>query len=318
MKSPFLDESFVARWAAGELSEAELRKLNESLAQDPEAKLFFDEIGSIWKASSLLKHENYAGEKDESWLEISRRTVSKTGKKHHHLPAAWYWAAAASILVMFLIYRWTDREIIVEVRTGRNERMEVRLPDSSKVNLNSFSALRYDRNHFIKERVVILEGEGFFEVVRQGGTFAVEAAAATIEVLGTSFNVGTRENRVRVACRTGVVGVSADSDPSRSLVLKAGWATESTVGGAFAVPARLDTLNIGNWTRDDVQYKNVSLKDVLEDMHYRFGIDFELPKANTMTFSGSLPEDLNVSLRILRESTGLIFDWITDSSIVVR
>lgn len=67
---------------------------------------------------------------------------------------------------------------------------EVVLPDGTKVKLNSGSVLEFSDDFQLNDRVVTLEGEAFFDVVKsEGKRFIVKTKDMDIVVLGTKFNV---------------------------------------------------------------------------------------------------------------------------------
>lgn len=70
------------------------------------------------------------------------------------------------------------------------QRVELTLPDRTKVWLNAKSKLVYPINFAKKERLVKLEGEAFFEVTpNKKAPFTVKTKNVDITVLGTAFNV---------------------------------------------------------------------------------------------------------------------------------
>jgi len=83
------------------------------------------------------------------------------------------------------------------VKTGMGNQYMLLLPDGSKVWLNAASTLRFPTRFTAKERVVVLTGEGYFEVAKDkhhpfkvllAGNTGEETPSA-IEVLGTHFNI---------------------------------------------------------------------------------------------------------------------------------
>ncbi len=74
--------------------------------------------------------------------------------------------------------------------TPRGGMYSVVLPDGSRVWLNAVSTLKYPNKFHGSERLVELEGEGFFEVTDdQERPFLVRSRGQVIKVLGTAFNV---------------------------------------------------------------------------------------------------------------------------------
>lgn len=85
------------------------------------------------------------------------------------------------------------------------------LADGSSVTLEPESQLKFPTAFGEKERVVKLDGEGFFDVSRdEKRPFLVQTSQLTTKVLGTSFRVRAFRNdkNVTVAVKTGKVSVS--------------------------------------------------------------------------------------------------------------
>lgn len=99
---------------------------------------------------------------------------------------------------------------------------QVVLPDGSKVWLNAASSLRYPTRFDPDQRVVELNGEGYFEIAgipRQ--PFIVVSNHQRIEVLGTMFNVNAYvdEASVKTTLLNGAVRVSAVAGDPRSQLI---------------------------------------------------------------------------------------------------
>jgi ferric-dicitrate binding protein FerR (iron transport regulator) len=96
--------------------------------------------------------------------------------------------------------------------TSQGEKKLVMLPDSSEVVLNANSSLKlaeaWDSN---QSREVWLEGEAYFNIRKKTGfgnaRFIVHTKDLKVEVLGTSFNVKTREESTQVVLSEGKVKI---------------------------------------------------------------------------------------------------------------
>lgn len=97
----------------------------------------------------------------------------------------------------FLAYK-TDRSKTIAsaisnniLTTSKGETYQVLLPDGSKVWLNSASLLSFPSNIGERgtERIVRLEGEGYFEIANASSPFIVETSTQKVKVLGTHFNI---------------------------------------------------------------------------------------------------------------------------------
>src|SRR5690606_13344215 len=79
---------------------------------------------------------------------------------------------------------------MLTLNTPRGGQYRVTLSDGTEVWLNAASTLKYPTKFDREERIVELEGEGYFEVARDTKRpFKVRSAAQEVEVLGTQFNV---------------------------------------------------------------------------------------------------------------------------------
>jgi transmembrane sensor len=113
-----------------------------------------------------------------------------------------------------------------EVRTNYGERLTVTLPDQSSVVLNGNSKLRYAENWSqSSEREVWIDGEGFFAVQHTTNhqKFVVHTREGLdVEVLGTKFNVKSRENGSEVLLTEGKVKLNVGNKSDNSVYLEPG------------------------------------------------------------------------------------------------
>src|SRR5690625_2537866 len=144
--------------------------------------------------------------------------VAKTEKSTRKKPSIvkiWGGIAASIALVIglyFLIagngdFLQGQQELVY--RTGFGEKLDIELDDGSQITLNANSVLRWAEDwQDNKDRQVVLEGEAFFEVKRQDGIpFTVMTDDVAVEVLGTSFNVDSRESSTRVYLDEGKINL---------------------------------------------------------------------------------------------------------------
>ena len=70
----------------------------------------------------------------------------------------------------------------------------VSLNDGTKVHLNAGTTLSYSKNFNSTSREVTLNGEAYFEVEKGSSPFIILTDLAKVTVLGTKFNVRSRED----------------------------------------------------------------------------------------------------------------------------
>lgn len=97
-----------------------------------------------------------------------------------------------------LDYQQTIRETEIHtLTTPRCGAYQLRLADGTQVWLNAESRLKYPSRFTGEQRVVELEGEGYFKVTPDSQRpFIVKSGNITTEVLGTEFNVRDRKSVV--------------------------------------------------------------------------------------------------------------------------
>jgi ferric-dicitrate binding protein FerR (iron transport regulator) len=96
---------------------------------------------------------------------------------------------------------------------AKGEHINYQLPDGSVIAMNAESKISFNRNKFMKKRFVEMEGEAFFNI-QKGGPFTIRTKSADIHILGTSFNVYSRDQAFKVSCVTGKIKVTSREQAS--------------------------------------------------------------------------------------------------------
>ncbi len=126
----------------------------------------------------------------------------------------------ASIVYFFVLSRDSYETAWAEIVCPSGARTEFQLPDGSTGVLNSESTLKYATD-FRNNRKVQLEGEGYFDVVKnKKRPFSVITERLKIEVLGTSFSVTAYQGQMteEVILKTGSVKVLSRNDKPIALL----------------------------------------------------------------------------------------------------
>lgn len=169
-----------------------------------------------------------------------------------------------------------DKDIFmqtVQVPAGQNA--QVTLADGSKVWLNAGSTLHFPTRFPGKERLVNLEGEGFFEVqANKEKPFIVSTTSYTIKALGTTFNVNAykKSKDFETSLLTGKVEV-ADHAGKQTILL-------SPNNRVVLEGNKLKTLPIQDseyflW-REGIICFNEPLSEVLKKLELYFDVKIEV------------------------------------------
>ena len=156
------------------------------------------------------------------------------------------WAVAASIVVLLSLGSFL-RFYSVKVETTTGQHLVAELPDHSKVNLNAQSSLTYFPYWWKLNRMVKLEGEGFFEV-EKGRKFTVFSTKGITQVVGTSFNIFAREDIYKVTCITGSVKVK--SKLGFEVLLKPNSKAEIQSNGKISILSDIETYPEISWKKN--------------------------------------------------------------------
>tara|TARA_B100001057_G_scaffold211911_1_gene212333 strand:- start:103 stop:885 length:783 start_codon:yes stop_codon:yes gene_type:complete len=114
-----------------------------------------------------------------------------------------------ALLLIALVYKPITKIMnTVNINSGLGTRAKViLLSDESKIYLNAGSELSYSKDYDSENRKVYLNGEAYFDVKRGINPFIISTEYAEITVLGTKFNVRSRDDGFEVGVNEGAVKV---------------------------------------------------------------------------------------------------------------
>ncbi len=190
----------IFRFLQGNLSAEEETELLTWIKAGGEArKTLFRQQQSLFR-EQIVQQKNR--QTDRQWEKLSFKLEDypflKLQSGHQRpVPVKWVMSVAAAfilgLVISSLIY-FTGKSLpqnglqVQEVAVPYGARTNFMLPDGSTAWLNSGSTLSFSPDPK-DARSVTLNGEAYFDVVKNGTPFTVSTAYGKIEVLGTSFNV---------------------------------------------------------------------------------------------------------------------------------
>jgi ferric-dicitrate binding protein FerR (iron transport regulator) len=110
---------------------------------------------------------------------------------------------------------------LIIVSTINRTKQEIKLADGSVVYLNRGSKLKYPEKFTTATREIDLEGEAFFKVAKDSiHPFIVHAKGTNTRVLGTSFNINTKNpGQVKISVFSGKVVFRPEGSSKQELKL---------------------------------------------------------------------------------------------------
>jgi transmembrane sensor len=189
-------------------------------------------------------------------------------------------AVAVVVLVVAGIVWLRQPGTMLAYETGRGQISTITLADSSEVTLNHTSELILDRQPFEKARHVRLNGEAYFRIRKSGVPFIVTTDVATIQVLGTEFNVRMREEQIEVAVLAGRVQVGVHKEGKDStVVLSAGQVATCAHGEFPGAPAQLLFAEYPGWMHGKLLFYIASLLSACNDIESKFDVPVRIENA---------------------------------------
>ena len=226
--------------------------------------------------------------------------------KYVYVAAAVIIALVISFSLYDVLFQKVDPKLI-KTRIATSE--TIKLPDRSEVDLNSSSQLSYDPANWTDHRELSLKGEAYFKV-QNGNTFKVRTDYGNVQVLGTKFNVKSRDYLFYVSCYEGSVKVILKDD---HYVLKSG---ESLTLNKREVKKGKTASVLPDWKRNQTVIKSKSLKIVVEEFKNYYDVEFDLSQVDdSILYTGSFDHDnLEKALKSITLPLGLSYK-INDNNI---
>ena len=248
-------------------------------------------------------------EREKSWEQLENKLQLNQRKKRSPRP----WIAAASVAVLAgFVAVMSVNDGMDTITAEAAEQLTHHLPDGSVVRLNAVSTLSYDEADFESERYLNLEGEAYFQV-EKGQTFTVHTVMGDITVLGTEFNVYSRNGKLEVQCTEGKVSVK-DSD--QEVLLTAGEQAISHDG--FLSENKTEEAGIA-WLEGRFEFDASPLAEVLDEVSRQFDVEIAHEGLDGMRFTGYFEStDLETALGIICSPMGLEFGQTTDGRIEIE
>lgn len=268
-------------------------KLGIYFKQKEEYQPNITRLNQVWEMIKVDQNENFSGKFDYSeqkkrpfsypnWLRVAAMLVFLIG---------------GSILGHRLVSNNVRRNFETVITT--NEKTFKLLDDGTKIWLNKNSTLSYNKAFGQHKREITLEGEAYFDVVKNISVpLFIHAGNIDIEVKGTAFNVNAYKSSkdIEVALVRGLVQVSDRLNSNRRFLLHPNEKltfnnSENIEQGNFLVRS-VETEALWNdtkWIADTLTFNKEKLKDLVVRMEKKFDLKIEIQseKLKEKRFSGT-------------------------------
>lgn len=302
------DPSFI-NWVNNN-NEVDIAKWNAYFDRNPQ----HSELAEVAKFSMELKPQPIIRDKEKSLAALSNlqnKIASSTNRpstKVRKLGYSKIWQVAASLLIIAACF-WgystlnnNGEEIIIATQ---EDQKEVNLADGTKVILNAHSTLKYYEKNV---RNVELNGEAYFEVNKQPKTqapFQVKTKDLMVTVLGTEFNVDSKNEQTRVYLDEGKVSLSLGENSTNEIEMQPGeLVSYSKKRNKVLENKKVNSLTETAWKEKVILFKDASITKALQTVSLVYSVKFESNIADSTDhlFTGGIPtNDLDITLQTLKD-----------------
>lgn len=208
-----------------------------------------------------------------------------------------------------------------ELFVPRKGEYNLTLSDGTRVFLNSDSKLTYPVAFGDGQREVILEGEAYFDVVKdEKRPFVVKTGDLSVRVLGTAFNVKNYPGDLRLEA-TLVRGRVKILEGDQEMLLEPGEQARLDRSSGKMNKMQVNTALYTSWKDGLFIFERERLEDILTTLArwYDVNIFYQCSTVKDELFTGDLKkyENINEHLKMLEMTTDVKFE-IHENTITVK
>lgn len=279
----------IAGYIRQELSEQERHKVDMWINSSAENRKLFEQLLNEWENIYDSPEQSVRADKDKIWSGISSHIRTSLPVKSYTRKllikvagiaamVAIIVGVAATVFVKSTIDSAFLSQSVTTIETMQGQKMQMTLPDGTKVWLNSGSKLTYAGDFNRSERIVNLEGEAFFNVTKnQSKKFKVRTSDVDIVVKGTSFDVSAYndDREISVSLLEGKVVITdktgkymTDLNPDELAIIS----RQNLKYTLF----KDDANTYRSWTQDQLIFYNEDIYEVTKKLERWYGINIKL------------------------------------------
>lgn len=283
-----------------------------------------------WVEASKENEKTFYGErKIFDALQLNTPLLETKSPIPHSRKSGTQWLKIAALIILTLVVSYIYREFttrqeteamnIVSVPAG--QRTNITLPDGTNVWLNTRTTLKYSTAFNKRERIVLLEGEAFFDVKKnKDKPFIVKTKAYNVEALGTEFNVDAypETTNFEAVLMNGSIKVSSQVHPSQNVILKPEQKI-SLENGQLKV-TQIDDYNPYRWKEGLICFRNTGFSDIIKTFEKCYGIKIVIENKNTLKyrFTGKFrqADGIDYILQVIQQSINFKFEKDNEEQII--
>ena len=329
-----------------EISKDELRILNKWLESSLKNRTDFDRMKKLWSEMSSIPTNPPAIDIKKEWASFEKRRdkvadniYGKSGlqqnlvDKLNYLLSIRKYLALRPVYLSFILIILTITSIylylnisVTEVNqrtfaTSNKQKVKVQLSDGSSIQLNSGSSITVQDEFSENEREVKLSGEAYFKVAKEKRPCIIITDNAKIEVLGTSFNVWSRNNITRVIVKEGIVRLSSLKSNRDFVLLQADHMSQIIEDKRPLDARKVDADRYIGWPEGKLVFEHSPLFEFVDEIErqYNVNITIQSNEIKNLKLTGTF-DNLNIEqiLSSICLTFNLAYDNIDPDHFMIR
>lgn len=293
-------EYLVKKWLNNELSSAEREVFNAL-----EDANLYEEI--IEEAQRFNGDTNV---KVASFETLDKKLADKNSRSINWIKVLT--SLAAILIVGLALFTLINKDQISSFKTNIAQNETISLPDNSIVNLNELSELTYNTSNWDDNRTLDLNGEAYFDV-EKGKQFDVNTNFGKVSVLGTEFNVLSRDSIFKVSCYEGLVQVTYNN---KDVKLPAG--TEFMLASGKDTKSSI-TIAEPRWLKNMSVFENAPFKEVINELEKQYNVKVQHSPNLLVNFTGVFEHDnLENAIKSITKPLNLTYTIQNNNEFIIR
>lgn len=257
-----------------------------------------EDLTAVWEAMGT-KFSYSTANSDQAWLNLQNE-MAKSDKNHKNRQLRYRLLKYAAMIVMVMGVGFATYKVIqtpekqaetpIKMAFAETEAHPVNftvvtLPDGSTVKLNANTRIDYPEKFSATTRKVKLSGEAFFQVTRDTlHPFIIETENASVEVLGTSFNVSAYpvSGLVEVNVKTGKVKLTQRTDgksDQKTAILPAGEHGWLKVNSDEMGHSEVLAPNYSAWLTKEISFQRTPLAEAFSVLENTYHVTIKMDNA---------------------------------------
>lgn len=257
-----------------------------------------EDLSAVWEAAGT-KFSYSSADPDQAWLNLQNE-MAKSDKDHKNRLLRSHFLRYAAMIVMVMgigfatykVIQTPEKQVETPIKMAFAETEAhpvnftvVTLPDGSTVKMNASTRIDYPERFSADIRKVKLSGEAFFQVTRDTlRPFIIETENASVEVLGTSFNVSAYpvSGLVEVNVKTGKVKLTqrtGGKSDQKTAILPAGERGWLKVNSGEMGHYEVLSPNYSAWITKEINFQRTPLAQAFSVLENTYHVTIKMDNA---------------------------------------